>query len=214
MLKSWLLSLSAGISALAFTYSASAGTTVEVFGGPSFLRKDTASFIVNTTEGGVPIAWDTNVTLTPHSGFAAGAIVGYQFQNGLGLGLEGTFRRAGIDVSGAATAVIPVPVPQMVTSPISSKADEKAFALMMDISYEVPVGGPVSVYVEQGYGVAWNNSTHFAWQIGAGFNIALGKKTALSIGFRHFDGGGVDLGHGGEAKVVSGDVKVGLKFRI
>ncbi len=170
--------------------------------------------IVSTTTSGVPIAWNTDVTLTPHTGYAVGAIVGYQFKNGLGLGLEGTFRRASIDVSGAATATIPVPVPQTVTTAISSKADEKVFALMMNISYEIPVGGPVSVYVEQGNGVAWNNATHFGWQIGAGLNIALGKKTALSIGCRHFDGGGVDLGNGGEAKVASDEVKVGIKFKI
>jgi opacity protein-like surface antigen len=214
MLKIWLLSLTAGLSSFALCFSASAGTTLELLGGPSFFVKDTVSLVFTKVKNGIPLTWNTGLKLTPDAGYAVGAIVSYQFENGLALGLEGTFRRADLDVNGAATAVVPLPVPTTVTVPIHRRATEKAFALLIDISYERPVAGPLSVYVEQGNGAAWNSSLHFAWQVGAGFNIALTQRVALSIGYRHFDGGTVEVRRGRKAKLVSNDMKVGLKVKL
>lgn len=101
----------------------------------------------------------------------------------------------------------------------------RRMSALANVWFDIPAGKTITPYVGGGLGVAGyemdgEGKARFGWQIGAGAAVALSRKLALTIDFRHrqISGANFDDGSNGAYGMMIGKVKTntfgaGLRFR-
>lgn len=209
--------IAAGTAALvAFPVAALAeGPYVSISGGVSLPNdsRNAGSFTadVPATEdfgpipAGTPLGWRTEFD----TGYALGGQVGYAFNNGFRVELEGSYTRYGIDrhsgltvgganIDGVDVAVLTRGEPSALNPTVGAVIDDgqgrvSNFGLFANVFYDIDLGNSFKPYIGAGLGYQWAdvryqpsgvdvadaNDGGLAYQLMAGASLALSPRAEL-----------------------------------
>lgn len=170
---------------------------VSVFGGLNFTDGSEGSALSGT---GITFA-STNVETSADDGYVFGGAIGFgDWMEGARFEIEASYRSNDIDGTFAIDAFF--------DSSGFIEAEQTVWAGMANLWFDIPTNHMVTPYI--GGGIGWANSeiegnfhttvalvpgttpfdddeSGFAWQLGAGINIAVSDRMNLGIGYRYFD---------------------------
>lgn len=192
-LLSTVLALSIGSASAAETTPMTKNFYVKAEAGKSWLE----SFSGNGSAGDY-------LKAKPENNFTYGAAVGYNFAKGFRADLNGQVRCLNYKASGS-----------IASTQIQQRQQTQSYSLFLNGSYEIETGSIFTPYVTVGVGYAYNkagelvsdsdapevtnfkapgkNASNFAWNIGVGTAVKLGKSVDLDITYRYLDLGKIAM---------------------
>ena len=182
--------------------------------------------------GGYALARDSELTddafpglvgeLQTEGGFALTFAVGAPVWRDLRMEVEGAYRRNDVEAADFTFAGVPLGA-----LPLSGEV--KSGAVLLNLWYDLPVGGAVRPYLGGGIGygaveadigipgfVPQSSETDggFAWQLGAGMVIDFSRTVGMRLGYKYFNVEGLDFsGTEAEYRVHTFEAALVLRLR-
>jgi OOP family OmpA-OmpF porin len=196
MIKLRLLPGLLAASLLALPASAQEGIRQGLYGALS----GGVSFNSHVDYSGSSALLNANGSIKLSPGFGVLGAVGYQWRNGFAVEAEAGYRRMGADTLGGTFNVPSLGVTVVAANvPIGGNVD--ALSFMANGRYGIEIDGGLTPFILAGAGVARTGANNisvtgitilddtdwvFAYQAGAGVNVALGGPFSAEVAYRFF----------------------------
>jgi OOP family OmpA-OmpF porin len=213
-----LVSTAIGAFGLASPAQAAGPFYVSVMGGANFLQDDSFHAVTSPTFSANTLAFHPN----SDTGFIVSAAVGIhldQVLSGLRVEAEGAYRKNHVKGTWQSNTGTPTGI-----SSGTLDYDHSTWSVLANAWYDFNVGSSLKPYV--GGGIGWAetrikgtykgslaanpnfdfSNDGFAWQAGAGVNLALTPNIDLGVGYRYFSGPDVTVASDFGANPATGSI--------